>query len=489
MTWRPWLAAGVGIGVACGAALWVQWWPSPSAPEPPVPVTTVVTDPVGDRRPPRSALPDVVFVIGCTIRRDQTSIHGGPATTTPTLAAMAAAGAQFDDTVAAAPWTRAASAALVTGHHPLSLGVVEPGPQRNDRVLPDSAVTLAEHLRAHGYATAGFTANPNLNAAYGFHQGFDGYGQLAKLWREDATRLPGEVAVERSLEMLDLLDSTRPRFLQVVLVDAHAPHTGSAAARRAQATDGAPESVVAYRAALRRFDDRLSQLRDGLHERGMESHNTLLVVVSDHGEGLGVPAHHGQSHGRYLAPSAVEALWLVEGPGVAAGHRIGGVASQVDVAPTVLALLGLPPLSAPGRDWSDQVRGTDDATDRQHAFSDTWFKDSNRAAAYGLDQACQVDFAGMGVPGPGDAFVSGCFDRRLDPQHARPDRDLEGQDRVRQWRAERIAESARLAGTATAVATPELDAQLEALGYVNEGETGATPEGEAGSVPEATAPP
>ncbi len=381
-------------------------------------------------------------------------MYGGPPEATPFLGSLARDGAVFTDVVAAAPWTRAASTALLTGHHPLSIGMVEPGSRRNEHVLPDAVTTLAEHLRAQGWATAGLTTNPNLNQVYGFDQGFDAYRQLEHLWRDDRVKLPGEQAVGLAAELLGQLDPERPFFLMVVLVDTHAPHTASEPARAPFVEQGVPDNVVAYRATLRRFDRAVEALAATLPE------HTVLAVVNDHGEGLGWPEHHGKSHGRYLAPSAVGGVFVVRGPGVVPGREIGGLVSQVDVAPTLAGLVGAPLDGTAGLDWSEQLRGRAEATTRDRAFTDTWFCEVSRAAVYTPDRACQRDWTGHA-----DAFRAGCFDRRADPEHARPGADPELEAELESWRAERLAEGARFGAAAVAEPDEGLNAQLEALGY------------------------
>jgi arylsulfatase A-like enzyme len=172
----------------------------------------------------------------------------------------------------------------------------------------------------------------------------------------------------------------------------------------------------------------------------------------------------------------------MEGPGVARGRVVRGLASQVDVAPTLLALAGLPPLDAPGREWASAARGGVDETDRDLAFSDTWFKEANRAAVYRSDRACQVDFT-PNVRGPGgNDFVTGCFDRRGDPEHAEPLADDDLTDALLHWRRERVVEGLAWGPAGAAVPSAELNAQLEALGYVSGAELESA-EGPAGAPP------
>ncbi|MEQ1506404.1 MAG: sulfatase-like hydrolase/transferase, partial [Myxococcota bacterium] len=433
------------------------WW-SRRPPEP-----LVTAHPARDApRPPPATGPNLVLVIGCTIRRDQTTPYGGPADTTPVLAGFARDGARFGDLVTAAPWTRAASTAILTGFHPLSIGMAEPGPGRDELALPPRVTTLAEHLRSAGWSTIGLTTNPNLNAVYGFDQGFDAYRQLAQLWRDAAIKVPGALAVDDAMALLDDAPTDRPFYLQLMLIDAHAPFTTTEAERAAHRDPTVPPVVVDYRVGLRRWDQALGALDRALADRGFDASNTVLAVANDHGDGLGWPIHHGRSHGRFLAPSSVGGVFVVRGPGIPPGRTIGGVASQVDIAPTLAGLIGAPAFPSPGIDASAAIRGASDALDRDRAFTDTWFKDTDRTAVYTATTACQLDLSG--AP-PGPSWRDGCFDRATDPLHGRPHRDPALEDALRAWRVERTAE-ARAFGPVERV-TPDAStaAQLEALGY------------------------
>jgi hypothetical protein len=471
----PTIAALAVVGLV-GVIVWKVGWAERRGPRlagPPDP-TVVLSDPaVGERPEAPADAHHLVMVIGCTLRRDQLSIYGGHPLITPTLDRLAAEGAVFDDAISAAPWTRAASAALLTGRHAVSVGMVEPGPNRNERVLPSEVLTFAEHLRDHGYSTVGFTANPNLNAVFGFHQGFDQYRQPEHLWRRNGLKVYSKHSVPRILSLVDgALEHARPLYLQVMWIDQHAPYTKATDKEREQLSgDGVPQHVAGYRAMVRRFDASIGALLEGLEARGLNANNTVVAVVNDHGEGLNWPAHHGKSHGRFLAPSAVGGVWVVRGPGVAAGGRVGGMASQVDVAPTLLDLAGVPGGLGVGMSHSAALAaGGASRTVRKAAYADTWFLDVDRAAMYTDSHACQRSFdIDVVADSPDPFFQEGCFDRVADPQHEQPLRDLQREHALVGWRKARVREL-RHAAVEERAADPDLDRQLEALGYLERAE-------------------
>lgn len=442
-------SALVGIGVvAAGVVAMREIEPPAPARAHSAAMVTIVDE--LDRRPPRpdASSPNIVLIIGCTVRRDQTTVYAAEMDTTPFLASLATRGVLADDLIAAAPWTKPASTAILTGRHAVGVGLIEPGIGRNERVLSPSVHTIAEQLREVGWYTAGFTANPNLNQVFGFSRGFDRYRQLEQLWSERSVKIHGLDAVA---EVLDLARAARkaagrrPLYLQVALVDAHAPFP---------VIEGSDDLLARYRLGLTGLDSTISSIHAGLTELGLTQDNTIFVVVSDHGEGLLMPEHHGRSHGRFLFPSTVEALWLITGPSVPSGGRLAGVTSQIDVAPTVMGLAGLPMRDAEGRDLSEAVRAGG-AAPPGLAFTDTWFQAEDKVGFYDLGHACIMAHSGIAT----------CFDRRADPGFYHPKAEAAASDVLRAWRA-RQARSATALTQALPRSLSAGEAEfLEALGY------------------------
>ncbi len=114
--------------------------------------------------------PSVLWIVLDTLRADHTSVYGYNRATTPELEAWAKLGITFDMARSAASWTLPSHLTMFTGLWPTQHGA------RVDRPYFGPAPTLAEHLRAKGYATAGIVANVRMcNSAYGVGRGFDTY--------------------------------------------------------------------------------------------------------------------------------------------------------------------------------------------------------------------------------------------------------------------------------------------------------------------------
>lgn len=384
--------------------------------------------------------PNVVVVIVNAMRKDQVTPYGGAAEVTPFLDAFAKKGAAFEEHMSTAPWNKAAVASMLTGHHAVSIGLVQPSVDANERRLADAVNILPERLQEKGWYTAGVTANFNLNRSTGLAQGFDIYRDSVPMSFAPQGRLHAKGAVPKLLKFLDDRPEeakSRPVYAQLMLVDPHKPLMVKPDEFRP--FEGDDHTIAPYRAVLRRVDDAFKRLVTGLSERGMTTDNTVFVLVADHGEGLNMPQHHGKQHGRTLYRSVIDVPWIVVGPGVKSGARIAGLSSHVDVMPTVLALAGVPIAdeAMPGRDLSASLK-SGAPTGRDKVYADTWYFAANHAAVFTSDKVCQKDF---GTPS-GIKIPSGCYARDTDPdgKNVWEAGDEPVMKDLEAWRAQRVAE-------------------------------------------------
>lgn len=390
---------------------------------------------VGDRPAAPEGAANLVVVVGCSLRRDAVGVYGGSAAVTPRMDAVAARGALLDDAIAAGVWTRESLAAMVTGRHAVDLELVERGPKATALRLPEGDVTVAEALAGRGWWTVGVNASPPVSdSVTALWQGVDHLRDApVDGWKPDL-RLGDVDAARLAVRMLEERPTDRPFFAQLVLTESHKPVKVPAA----ESARWAELPNPAYQATVARLDEAVGVLVDWLDAEGLAD-RTFVVVVADHGEGLDRPPHHGPAHGRLVAPSVARVPWIVAGPGVPAGRRVPGLASGVDVAPTLLGLLGVDGgLDAgAGLDLSASILGTVERTPRSEAITDTWYTTADRAAIWTGARQCQRDF-GSG-PLEGETFVNGCFERGADPDHAAPIDDPALMARLVAWRETRAA--------------------------------------------------
>ncbi|MFT4626920.1 MAG: arylsulfatase A-like enzyme [Myxococcota bacterium] len=373
-----------------------------------------VADPLAARGDAPEGAPNLVLIVVDALRRDQMSMYGGMESTTPFLSRLAAAGVVFDDTIASGPWSRPALVSLATGQHPATVGMIQPNDEGNQRVLADGVTTLAERLQQAGWYTAGVTANFNNNHKYGLAQGFDAWRDSHPSSFNPRVRLAAEDAVDELFQLLDKRPADakeRPVFAQLSWVDLHKPFVVTK--EEAEPFEQEADNIAPYRAMVKRTDDAVEKLVSGLESRGLTPKNTVVAFVAAHGEGLAMPGHHGKQHGRTLYRSAVQVPWVVAGPGVKAGHRVGGMSHHTDVMPTLLGLVGVGvgEERLAGLDLAPLARGEGDAVERDAVYTDTWYFTANHAAIYTSDRVCQRDFGSTG----GQPIPTGCYDRAADP--------------------------------------------------------------------------
>jgi choline-sulfatase len=276
----------------------------------------------------RADVPDLLLVTLDTVRADRIG------TRTPHLDALAEEGVLFESAFSGTPLTLPSHATLLTG-----LRAAEHGVRDNGRfTLSKTVPTLGETLQRHGWATAAFVAAFVLDARFGLDRGFDVYddavgGSSDPLVFEVPSRR-GEEVTERALGWLRGVES--PFFLWVHYYDVHAPRDPPA-----------PFDALgdAYTGELAYVDGQVGQLLAGI--RALRPGRELVsIVVGDHGESLG---EHGEdTHGVLAYDATLHVPLIAVGPRLPPGVRSREFVRTIDIAPTLLAAAGLPPL--PGAD-------------------------------------------------------------------------------------------------------------------------------------------
>jgi choline-sulfatase len=263
--------------------------------------------------------PDILIVTLDTFRADAMGAYGNRLSPTPNLDALAASGARFDRAYTVTPLTIPAHSSIHTGLYPTRHGVRDNG----DFYLSDEATTLAERLKGSGYRTMAAVGAEVTSHHWGFSQGFDDLGALetgGNRWRVER---PGADVIADAMAWW-AEPSTEPRFGWVHLFDAHHPY--EAPEPFASQFSGRP-----YLAEVAGVDALVGELLAAVGE------GTVVIVVADHGEGLG---DHGENlHGMLLYNATTRIPMLVRGPGIAP-QVVQTPASLVDLMPTVLGLAG-----------------------------------------------------------------------------------------------------------------------------------------------------
>ena len=270
-----------------------------------------------------------------TLRADAVGFAGNEAAQTPHLDALAAGGWVFERAHAHSVMTLPSHANLLTGRLPYEHGVRD----NAGFVLPESVPTAAEAFAAADFRTAAFVAAFPLDARYGLDRGFETYDDS---YPEGSTR--GFAIAERSGEEVVAAASSwwrrhagEPRFLWVHLYEPHVPYEPPApfSARFA----GNP-----YLGEVAAADEYLGRLLAVVLPAG-DPTGALVVVTSDHGEGLG---EHGEATHGLFAYEATLAVPLVLWAEDLTPARIGTPVRHVDLLPTMLEAAGIDSSAIPG---------------------------------------------------------------------------------------------------------------------------------------------
>jgi arylsulfatase A-like enzyme len=298
---------------------------------------------------PEGRRPNILLYLVDTLRADHLGCYGHAGGLSPCLDRFARDGVVFRRAIAQSPWTKPSVVSIFTGLGPVRHGV-------NDRrsILGDEATTMAELLARVGYQTAGFACNGYITERAGFAQGFEDF-----LFRHARS----EEMTNEVIGWLERRDTGRPFFLYVHTVDPHAPYdppppyrsihatgvkdpaTGTVDHIRAIAAgtiDAGPETIAdllsLYGAEVAENDASFGRLLGSLRHHGVLG-DTLVVFVSDHGEGF--QEHGVLGHGWDLYGEVLTVPMVVSPPGGILGRSFDGVVRHVDLLPTILEFAGV----------------------------------------------------------------------------------------------------------------------------------------------------
>ncbi len=387
----------------------------------------------------------IVLISIDSLRADHLPAYGYTAGKTPAIDALAKDGIVFERAYAHVPQTFPAHAALLTGRLPFETGVRDVA----GFTLPDSARTVAEILRDRGYATGGIVSSFLLRKATGIGRGFAFFD--AELPPPD-DRFPnawlmrdGAESEQVAEHWLDSIGTSRA-FLFLHIAEPHAPY----AAPERFDSQSPYDNEIAY------VDEIVGRLIRYLKTHQLYDRATILLV-SDHGEGLG--DHGEQGHGLLAYEESLHVPLIIKQPGGEAGkRRIATPVQQIDLVPTILDLAKAPGAGGlRGRSLTPLFGGG--------SVSDTPIYSESLYGEYRFGWAPVTSL----IDGHYQLVTSGSHHElfNLDaPVAARHDLAAEQPDMVTALRKQLAAYVSRTAALKPAPVTPTDRERFEALGYV-----------------------
>ncbi|MEE8367806.1 MAG: sulfatase [Thermoanaerobaculia bacterium] len=315
----------------------------------------------------------VILITLDTTRADFLSTYGYPESITPHLDQLAAEGSRFDLAISTAAVTPVSHASILTGLNNQAHGLRVLSAAGGFRLRPD-VPTLATVLQEHGYHTAAIHSAFPVSAHFGLDRGFEAFESfaLAAIHPRRLTR-PGRRLQRRSDDTTDLVltflkEIEDPYFLWVHYWDPHdrvllppakfmqTVGEGSTLEEGVGAVLSSNRSV--YAAEVRFMDSQIGRIFQHLRESGKDD-QTMIVVVSDHGQGLG---DHGWGFHRILYQEQIRVPLIIKVPWLDQVDRLLALVRTTDIFPTVLEILGIElPMKVSGKSLLQMMEGDDES--------------------------------------------------------------------------------------------------------------------------------
>lgn len=349
---------------------------------------------------------NVIIVAYDAVQASHVSHLGNARETTPTLDKLASQGFSFSNASSAAPWTVPSYMSMFTGLYPTEHKVTnkftvftkETKNISNLEKLSPSVETLAQTFKANGYVTGGFTGDAGVHSQFGYNKGFDVYKDNDPF---------GSIGIA-SNQALDWLKENKDKkfFMFLHGYDAHGQFKlpegykgkfmptdykgkfkATAEEQRLLREEGLVRGKLTmtpadidfwrswYDSKIRDEDDRFASFYSELEKLDLTK-KTIVVVVSDHGTEF---MEHGRfDHGHTLYDELTHVIMLFKIPGYTGGVKPSMQVTQLDIAPTLVDLLGL----KVSDQFKSQQRGISllpilkgDSSEGQDVFTETDYRD------------------------------------------------------------------------------------------------------------------
>lgn len=298
---------------------------------------------------------NVVFIMIDTLRNGRMGSYGYERDTSPVMDALAETGVRFAHAEAQSTWTKTSMASQWTGLNSTRTGIT-----RYDHAIPEQATMPAEIFREAGYRTFGVFRNGWVENNFGFDQGFDTYykAQPSRTPERFQRNTPGTPALQGTdLEVTQsgvehIRANADSKFLLYLhYMDVHQYVYDEEAAAKGWGTTYSD----AYDSAIHWVDRNVGRVVRELEEQGIAD-ETLVIVSSDHGEAF--YEHGTEGHAKNLYREVTEVPLILSLPfRLPEGVVVQELVRNLDLWPTVLDLLGLPPLPDPdGRSLVPVIR-------------------------------------------------------------------------------------------------------------------------------------
>jgi arylsulfatase A-like enzyme len=277
---------------------------------------------------------NIILIVMDTVRADHLSAYGYGHPTSPNMDALASRGRLFTQARSQGPNTGVSLPSLFTGKY-----FSEVARHRHKVVyMDDSNVTMAEIFKKGGYHTWAISSFGYFREVFGYGQGFEEFDTRIMKLREDVYHTKtSDLVTKFALERIDdwETEATRPFLMVAHYADPHVTYVDHDYGELFSQT-----VLPRYDEEIRFVDDHVGRLVEGLKRRHLLD-DTVIIITSDHGEGLIARKDHGHRyHGQHVYDNLVHIPLIMWVPGVHAGVTDTPV-GNIDILPTLLDITGV----------------------------------------------------------------------------------------------------------------------------------------------------
>ncbi|MCP4625776.1 MAG: sulfatase-like hydrolase/transferase, partial [bacterium] len=328
---------------------------------------------------------NVVLITLDTTRADRLGCYNPGKNTSPNLDRLAEESTVFELAIAQAAVTPVSHASIMTGLEPYHHGLrVLHG--LTDNRLNERNETLAEVWKDAGGQTAAFISAFPAGAAFGLHQGFEHFDAQFPLSDGEGLRSGDGILVSHESQrradftteaaiswLKNKRDPKKPLLMWVHYFDPHdstlVPPSKFHRKFRVDSEKSDDILRALYDCEVFFMDSQIGRLLNAFKQGGLWE-SLAVVVVADHGEGLG--DHGWWSHG-ILYQEQIRVPQIVRIPGVQGGNRIKSLVRTIDLMPTILDAAGIAQKLWPDMDGRSLMGAILDGrmTERSPAYADS----------------------------------------------------------------------------------------------------------------------
>lgn len=316
----------------------------------------------GDRSLPAASAETPVFIISIdTLRSDRLPMYGYKNVETPALDALRNDGILYEHAYSHTPLTLPSHSSMLTGLLPSEHGM-------RDNIgfqLKSGVPTIAEALKARGYATGAAVSAWVLRKESGLNRGFEFYDDQVEALPDKArliSNIQRDGAATAKVATDWIAKQQKPVFFMLHIYEPHTPYTPPEPFN-SKYTDK-------YDGEIAHADQIVGEFLQSLKDQGLYD-KSLIVLLSDHGEGLG--EHGEEEHGMFLYREAIQVPLVVKLPEQKfAGDKVSSPVQLVDLVPTIIERTGVTMKGKlPGRSLAAFL--TEQSPERRAIYSETYY--------------------------------------------------------------------------------------------------------------------